>query len=271
MTRIVALLGVDGAGKTTTLEALRGPALAVLRAPQYHLSLPPGPLASAAEALEGLGAAADQVRQPALKALALFLAMTLYGDAVAAAAEAAPEVLLAERHAVLDMRAYAPFYLPALQALPPRFDWPAPLRGVLPPEAWEALESLVRTLEAREPSFSPGGLAGLPGAIAVLFALPPEALSPALERLCRAPLAALDGAGLLRLEPEQLQARLAAKGGAAELHERIDFLMAFQGALEAHAREALGERLAVIAPGDRPVSAVASEVAAAIGAGSIVQ
>src|SRR5205823_12434432 len=80
--------------------------------PAYHLSSScPADLADLSRALERLSSFADERGSRALKGIAMFLQMRLYGPVEAALLGERPERLLAERHAVVDALAYAPLYL----------------------------------------------------------------------------------------------------------------------------------------------------------------
>src|SRR3954464_6468825 len=84
-TRRISITGIDGSGKTTVIRALRErfaerPAsVQAFRAPQYHEN-PRVPHARLSADIEEMSVLADRLGDPLLKATALLLSVTLYGD-----------------------------------------------------------------------------------------------------------------------------------------------------------------------------------------------
>jgi thymidylate kinase len=113
--RRVALVGIDGAGKTTVARRLRERAagegrLAVLHSLRPHEN-PGGPLHRLSRHLDALSAVADELRSTELKLAALYLQLSTYGPIERFYAEAyRPEVVLSDRHPLIDTLVYLPVF-----------------------------------------------------------------------------------------------------------------------------------------------------------------
>jgi thymidylate kinase len=251
-TQRIALVGIDGGGKSTLARALvdglraRGRRVAHLVCPGYHLSTAAGPAprglaerARTARALERLSSFADERGARALKGIAMFLQMRLYGPIEALLAAGGPEVLLGERHAVVDALAYAPLYLRELSgageqgaagSLPPH----EPVGGGVP--SARLLAEARGTVDAVEGSGAFDAAAGALGAgdfvgrLRGLFT-PPEGIVDRLEAAfgTTVPRRVL----LLAADPAEAARRLAARPGApAEMHETEADLAALAASYE---------------------------------------
>lgn len=229
MTRRIAITGTDGTGKTTLVRKLaeryadRPLELRAFRAPQYHEDPdhPFGQLSATIDALSELG---DRQANPLLKATALFLSMTLYGDVERhLAATYAPQALVAERQCLADSLTYARFYLPLLQGPLKPFDLP----GLAVVERW------LPVFQARA-DLGSSSFWDLPLYIRDLFSQEPARLLVNLQALYHADVP--DQVVLLQVGEEALTRRLAEKRGVAgapprELHEQAHVLGMFQQGL----------------------------------------
>lgn len=223
----IALVGIDGGGKSTLARGLvlglraRGRRTAHLVCPAYHLSsdceaapLTDLRLAELSRALERLSSFADERAARALKGLAMFLQMRLYGPVESALAGARPEVVLAERHAVVDALAYAPLYLRG------GADGPSAAPARIFAEAREAVDLAAGSGAFERLALFAGGapgLAALPGDLGRLFA-PKDGL---IDRLEAAFGTAVPGR-ILFLDPDPgaaIRAVAGRRGAPAELHE----------------------------------------------------
>jgi hypothetical protein len=233
----VAITGVDGTGKTTLVRALAAaeePGLVAFRAPQYH-EHPAAPRAALARAIDAMSEHADASRQPALKAVALFMSMTLYGEVERQLETAlAPVTLVGERQCYLDSLAYARFYRPLLARDLDEAALAGPLAASLGDAGLAEVLAWAVQVARRDGAFSPDGLWRWPTAIAALFGLPTPALLTALEGVYAARWP--DRVILLTLSEAALGRRLEAKWQQAgapprELHEQHGLLLALQAAL----------------------------------------
>ena len=120
-TQRIAIIGIDGTGKSSLVEGLRvrlqasGRQVRACRALQLYTDrdLPLGHLSESLDSLSTLG---DELNLPALKGVALFLGMSLYGPAERfITTYLAPEWLISERHPLIDAITYARFYAPLVQ------------------------------------------------------------------------------------------------------------------------------------------------------------
>ena len=195
---------------------------------------------------------ADREGAPILKATALFLSMTLYGD-VARFVEGAyrPAVMVSERQCLADSLTYAKFYLPLLTGPLEQAHWEPLMAQALGPAGMSRLMAWVPVFQAREAqAASPVSFWALPLFIRDLFKSPPEVLLSRLKTLYHAEMP--DLIILLTLSPEALAERHAQKQGAAprEIHEQAQVLAMFQAGLkqscEALVAAHAGTRLAIL-------------------------
>jgi hypothetical protein len=241
-TRRIAITGTDGTGKTTLVRRLaqayngRPELLMAFRAPQYHEGPdhPFGVLSAAIDALSELG---DRQADPLLKATALFLSMTLYGDVERHLSSTyRPQVLVAERQCLVDSLTYARFYLPLLRApldaakLEPLIE---STLATVHPEAWNRVQAWLPVFQSRAEQ-APCDFWHLPLYIRDLFNQAPAALLASLQLLYQTQVP--DQIILLTVQPAALALRLAKKRselGAApqELHEQAHILGMFQDGL----------------------------------------
>jgi thymidylate kinase len=149
-----ALVGIDGAGKSTLVRDLRTHTnvagdVVTLHTPEY-CQVPDAPLGHLSRHLDAASRIADRLGSFALKALVLYLQMTLYGPIERFLVDTyRPGWVISDRHPVVDSIVYGHLYrrlIPAVTAQPP--DWK---------------DTLPELLEAE----SPGGYAALTAWIAV--------------------------------------------------------------------------------------------------------
>lgn len=270
----VAVTGTDGTGKTTLVRHLgerfadRPGRLRAFRAPQYHED-PDLPFAALSRAIDDLSVLADRQGDPALKATALFLSMTLFGDVERFAEQAyQPRVLVSERQCLADSLTYARFYLPLLKGPLDRERLEPLLPEALGDDGYQRVLAWLPVFQAREAGQGEAvDLWNLPLFIRDLFSSPPGVLLGRLKALYHAEVP--DLIVLLTLSPEALASRMALKRGAApqELHEQAHVLAMFQQGLQASceglAASHPGTRVAVI---DASAQSIAESVAAVLGA-----
>ena len=228
MTKIIAILGVDGAGKTTFLNQLQSELSAnaqvqILKMPQYHLT-PGTSRPNLSEALDRLSQHADRAGDPALKAMSLFLAMPLYGEAVTMLSGNA-KWIISERHPLIDSIAYSAFYKSLMGA---SFDWKklADFESIALVMDW-AQKVMSRWLKKSD-------ISKLPAHMAELFSNSPKELVPQLKHIYRCDYP--DEAILIAVDRDMLEARLNAKGTGREIHEDLSTILMLQEALKATAQ-----------------------------------
>lgn len=272
----VAVTGTDGTGKTTIVRRLGDRFAAepwrvrAFRAPQYHedADLPFGTLS---RAIDDLSVLADRLGNPALKATALFLSMTLYGDVERFLHTAyRPAALVAERQCLADSLTYAKFYLPLLTGPLDRAALEPQVAAALGADGYQRLLAWLPVFQAREGDVTaPVGLWDLPVFIRGLFSSPAPQLLARLKMLYHAEVP--DLIVLLILSGEALAGRMALKKGVApqELHEQAHVLAMFQGGLldscQQLARDHSGTRVVVIDASSQSIEETEAAVLAAIG------
>lgn len=234
----IAITGTDGSGKTTIIRRLAAAyadapqSVRAFRAPQYHED-PDLPFGALALAVDQLSVLADRRGDALLKATALFLSMTLFGDVERFAAAAyRPRFLVSERQCLADSLTYARFYLPLLRGPLDREIEPE-IVAALGADGWRRVRAWLGVFQARDAEFGPVDFFALPLAIRALFESPGPVLLERLMRLYHAEVP--DRIVLLQVSGPALAARLAEKRGAAptEVHEQAQVLAMFQQALSA--------------------------------------
>jgi hypothetical protein len=253
--RTVAVLGIDGSGKSTLIRRLLATApegVAVVHCPQYH-SHPDAALGGLSRALDAYSLSADALGSFELKAAALYLQMTLFGPVERAMVDAfAPRVLVCERHPIVDTLAYGPFYQrmvtkvadgaelgPRLEAELERRE-PGAFKAIL---GWAKREN--RRLGKSTPFWEIGN------EVAAALAGPPTEVVAEFSRRYRTGLP--DLTIFLDLSPAEALTRIQLRGGGGELHETAQYLGAlrqsYQGTLAAMAK--LGKQTVTIPTGGR--------------------
>lgn len=229
-TRRIAVVGIDGSGKSTVIRRLVELArssdggVAVMNCPLFH-ETPNAPLAALSRQLDAFSHASDELGSFELKAVSLFLQMTLYGPVERFFLETyRPAVLVSERHAVVDSLAYGPFYQQRVRKAPDRAELERPLRERLGPEAWESIREWCRRECRRlgqEVDFW-----DLAPHVTGFFRLGGEPLIAELGRQYRTELPEV--VLLLDVPGETAQARIAQREGTKELHEKSELLEALR-------------------------------------------
>ncbi|MGY2115718.1 hypothetical protein ACW9HR_17590 [Nocardia gipuzkoensis] len=117
-TRRVALVGIDGAGKSSVLAALRalaeeseGGGFASMTCPDFH-DTGNVPLTDLSRQLRAFSVGCDEIGDVAMKATAMYLQMTLFGPVEQHFLRTwSPDVLVCERHPLIELLVYGPLYV----------------------------------------------------------------------------------------------------------------------------------------------------------------
>ena len=115
-TRRIAIVGLDGCGKSSVLTQLRtlAPArpgaFASITCPDFH-DTPDAPLHRLSRQLKAFSDGCDEIASPQMKALSMYLQMTLYGPVERFILNTyTPDVLVCERHPLIETFVYGPLY-----------------------------------------------------------------------------------------------------------------------------------------------------------------
>lgn len=116
-TRRIAVVGLDGCGKSSVisrlreLAPLRPGAFASITCPDFH-DTPNAPLHELSRKMKRFSAGCDEIGSAEMKALSMYLQMTLYGPVERFFVETfEPEVLVCERHPLVETFVYGPLYV----------------------------------------------------------------------------------------------------------------------------------------------------------------
>ncbi|MFF3445427.1 hypothetical protein [Streptosporangium sp. NPDC002721] len=254
----MALVGVDGSGKSTVARLLSSPDRVVLSCLRPHEN-PDGPLHELSRHLDTLSRDADESGSPELKLAVLYLQMCTYGSVERFFIdEWAAQTMVSERHPLIDALVYLPLYRDAIrQVAGPGRD--AILRGRLTrsaPEARQAVSAWCRVLGRRN-----GGAPRLDTLAAELVDLLNVSVDERVEELsARFAVSPPDLAILLELDVGEAVRRIAARNRRPEPHERHDLLARVHAGYESALAALTTVRVHRVAVDGRSPAEVATEV-----------
>ncbi|MBB4854234.1 thymidylate kinase [Mycobacteroides chelonae] len=235
MTRRIAIVGIDGCGKSTVIARLRELAppglsqFSAMTCPDFH-NTQNAPLQNLSRQMKAFSDGCDEIESLEMKALAMYFQMTLYGSVEQFFLDTfTPSTLVCERHPLIEVLVYGPFYL--LLAQP---DWDG-----------KALEDSIRNvLDRHEPGTfdtirdwhaSEAARLNLDHDIWAMLndvaAVVPKDVTSCLATFGERFRTTLPDIVLwLDVPPKQAAARCAARasGGVKEAHERPEFLSALR-------------------------------------------
>lgn len=118
MTRRVAIVGIDGAGKSSVMARLRElaptgdpDAFAAMTCPDFH-NTRDVPLTELSTQLKAFSVGCDEISSLEMKATAMYLQMTLFGPVERHFLDTwSPDVLVFERHPLIELQVYGPLYV----------------------------------------------------------------------------------------------------------------------------------------------------------------
>ena len=118
--KTILITGLDGSGKTTVIDRLKGEKLdgiRILNAPHYDVGLlwHKPQLLESIMAINDISFTADARQWTRMKAVALFMSMLMYSDIVGAITSTSTDKIITERHPAIDSVAYASFYISKLR------------------------------------------------------------------------------------------------------------------------------------------------------------
>ena len=227
----VAITGIDGAGKST-ISAKISKALEkrgirdslVMCCPVFH-ETPNAPLRELSRDLEAFSAIADELKSVELKAVAQFIQTTLFGYVKNNLSETfQPDLMIHERHAVIDCYAYGRFYAELMASPPDQKQFEAALIRRLEqfrPGAWQSILNWIDIIgQGYESELS---LWNFHHHIKKIFSLKGAALIQALKNTTKGSLP--DVLIILDANPDLAAKRIEQRDdGKEEFHEQNDML-----------------------------------------------
>ncbi len=108
-------MGLDGSGKSSVIARMRelAPAngtFASITCPGFH-NTPDAPLHELSKKMKTFSDGCDEIGSPEMKALSMYLQMTLYGPVERFFVDTfKPDVLVCERHPLIETFVYGPLY-----------------------------------------------------------------------------------------------------------------------------------------------------------------
>ncbi|MEH0021849.1 MAG: hypothetical protein V6Z89_19500 [Desulfobacter sp.] len=115
--KTIVITGIDGSGKSVVAKRLHdklsgcGMNISLVECPEYHASGIDTPLNKLSLALDLFSSRSDEIQSYALKSVAMFLQMTLFGPIVEyIQAKENPEQIILSRHALFDTLVYGQIY-----------------------------------------------------------------------------------------------------------------------------------------------------------------
>lgn len=115
-TRRVAIVGIDGCGKSSVISRLRelsqsqSGSFASITCPDFH-DTKDAPLQALSRKMKAFSNGCDEIGSIEMKALSMYMQMTLYGPVETFFLDTyAPEVLVCERHPLVETFVYGPLY-----------------------------------------------------------------------------------------------------------------------------------------------------------------
>jgi len=230
-TKKVALVGIDGAGKSTIMRRFLELApipkekVSALTCPQYH-DTKNIPLSDLSGAMDAFSRAADGLGSFELKAAAMVLQMTLFGPIEDFILENyRPEILISERHPIVDSLAYAPFYSSMIKSTPDPISSKKALEPIINDTYENAFADILHWQSMQNQRLNQDlSVWDLAEAMRDLFAESPDTIIAELQRQYRTSLPDV----VLLLEPgldvamERIRARSSTE--EKELHEQAESL-----------------------------------------------
>jgi thymidylate kinase len=116
-TKRIAIVGLDGCGKSSVITRIRElaparpDAFASITCPDFH-DTPDAPLHRLSRRMKVFSDGCDEIGSAEMKALSMYLQMTLYGPVERFTLDTfVPNVLVCERHPLIETFVYGPLYL----------------------------------------------------------------------------------------------------------------------------------------------------------------
>ncbi len=159
--KITVLTGIDGTGKSTFMNQLyrelpTDGRLKLISCPYYH-SLPGSGIEEISRLFSAINLFGNEHQQADIKALGLFLQMSLYNKAIQfiSSENNHPELVISERHPLIDTFVYAALYVPFLKGIEQSSNLERQLLNELSELQPYALQHIVSQIENTLPETTP--------------------------------------------------------------------------------------------------------------------
>jgi hypothetical protein len=218
----VALVGIDGCGKTTVASLLGDPGCVVLHTIHPDETID-GPFRELSGHLQTLSVLADRLHSPQLKIAAFYLLLRTYTPTERFFTQAFdPHTIVSDRHPLIDALVYLPLYRRVAAATPASApDW----KAGLDPDARRAIRAWARRADCEQDMWALGQR------LLSLYTPDRDKLLILLSSLLKTALP--DVVIQLDLEVDEALRRVKQRGRSGELHETAAQLSAVRGQYQA--------------------------------------
>jgi serine phosphatase RsbU (regulator of sigma subunit)/energy-coupling factor transporter ATP-binding protein EcfA2 len=228
-TKTIAVTGIDGSGKSTVIQRLvelfpgSSGNIQVMNCPEYH-NTENAPLGNLSRQLDAFTKVSDQMGNFQLKGISIYLQATLFGIVQNFFIDTfRPEILVNERHAVIDSVAYGNFYCMLMQRSLDRDTLEDELKSKLEEHDKGAYDAIINWVDLSSSRLSNDfDFWGLTQHLLKTFSLPQKEMIEEVKKQFQSDLP--DVLILLDAQADVASARVNEREDNKELHEKDEIL-----------------------------------------------